>query len=225
MISLADLMSILNASCGFSSILLTFFNNFYYAFSFILLAIIFDGMDGVIARKIRHGDLGEYLEAMADMTSLGIAPAIFIYMVYQNIGLIQEYHFLLLLIIYVYLISGIVRLASFHIIKDERYFVGLPASVGAIMIVTTALFRIDVLYVILLTFFISIGMISNIRFPKLGVKSNIIAGFLLLITIIFGRNYYNFAPLILTVAILCYIIVGPLYLHKIDRKTLDKYFD
>ena len=85
LLSLADVISLTNAIFGFLAVLMVFSNEMRLAFSFILLALLADGLDGIVARKTRKGELGEYMEAMADMISLGIAPAFFVYNVYYDV--------------------------------------------------------------------------------------------------------------------------------------------
>ena len=73
LLSIADGISLLNASFGFLAILSLFSGIFSsdelrirVSFSFIVLAIIADGLDGIVARKTTHGQLGEYMEAMGE---------------------------------------------------------------------------------------------------------------------------------------------------------------
>ena len=82
LLSVADCISLTNAVFGFLAVAMIFIGETRVAFTFILLAILADGLDGMIARKTRESQIGEYLESMADMTSLGIAPAFFIYSIY-----------------------------------------------------------------------------------------------------------------------------------------------
>ena len=76
MVSLADIITLINAIFGFLAIIMLLKDEIRIAFSFILLALLADGLDGVIARKLNTGKIGDYLEAMADMTSMAIAPMI-----------------------------------------------------------------------------------------------------------------------------------------------------
>ena len=136
LLSFADLISITNAIFGFFSIITIFLNEFHLAFSFILIAILADGLDGIVARKIRKSNIGDYLESMGDMASLGIAPSIFIFGIYYNsISYNSYYEIYLISSLIIYLFLGLIRLASFHTIKDKKYFVGLPASASTIFII------------------------------------------------------------------------------------------
>src|SRR4030042_1337754 len=78
----ADVMTLVNATLGVFAILFLFTNHVRVSFSLILLAVLADGVDGMIARRIGIGKLGQYLESMADMISLAVAPVLFVYGVY-----------------------------------------------------------------------------------------------------------------------------------------------
>ncbi|KAA0005772.1 MAG: hypothetical protein FE045_04420 [Thermoplasmata archaeon] len=65
-LSKADSFSILNAIFGTTSICLLFSNE-WYAFVFIMLAVLADGMDGTIARK--YGSNLPIIDEFADMIS------------------------------------------------------------------------------------------------------------------------------------------------------------
>ena len=219
LVSIADVVSITNAIFGFFAILLLLSDlisseemRLHISFSFILLALLADGLDGFIARKTKKSDIGEYLESMADMTSLIIAPAIFIYVVYHDLVLCCIYsHIYLLIALIVYLLIGIIRLASFHLMKNERLFIGLPASASTIILLVLAYFEVKFIHIFPAIVLISLAMIINIPFPKTGYKINTIAAILIFLTIILGKNYYGFAPILLLVAILIYSIGGPFY--------------
>jgi hypothetical protein len=54
-------------------------------------------------------------------------------------------------------------------------------------------------------------MASDIKFPKPRIRINAIATFLILLTLIMYDNYYRVAPLLLLIAIVVYVIGGPIY--------------
>lgn len=217
LITIADLFSLINGLFGFFAIIWIFLGEMWFSFYFILLAILTDGLDGIIARKINHGDLGEYLEAMGDMTSLGIAPAIFVFLNYYESFSFYFYNSLfLILAIIIFLLLCIIRLSSFHIIKNDNFFVGLPASVSTIILVILAIFKLDFYYIISALIIIGILMISNLHFPKPGYKINLIATILIVLTILFGKNFYGIFPIILFIALLVYSFFGP-FIYKIKN--------
>ena len=215
LLSIADIVSLINAIFGFLAILMIFLNEMHLSFSFILLALLADGLDGIVARKLGTGKLGEYMEAMADMISLCVAPSFFVYKTYYDV--VSEciyYHILLVVLLIMFLSLGIIRLASFHIIKDEKFFVGLPASASTIFILILSFLKIEFMYICPFIVIVSIAMISPIRFPKIGLKINAIAAVLILLTFAIGITFYNIAPILLFTAIAVYALLGPIYLRK-----------
>ena len=218
LLSIADVVTLTNAIFGFLAIIMVFRDEVRFSFSFILLALLADGLDGIVARKTRKSDLGEYLEAMADMTSLGIAPAVFVYATYNDIAsCCVYYHGYLIAVLILFLSFSVIRLASFHIMKDDGFFVGLPASASTSIILILAFLQVEFLYILLVILFVSFALISNVHFPNRGIVINIIATFLILLTLFIGEIYWNIAPIALLLAILVYAIVGPVYLWS--KKT------
>jgi phosphatidylserine synthase len=178
--------------------------------------MIADGIDGLVARKTKLSDLGEYMEAMGDMISLVIAPSLFVYQIYiKNIDISNNiYQYLILiLILIIFLFCNILRLSSFHILKKERVFLGLPASASSIIILILSYIMIEYLYLMIIIFIISLGLISNISFPKPNYVINLIAAILFIIVIIFGSQFNSLALIILLISVFIYIFISPIYLY------------
>jgi len=222
LISIADVISLTNAIFGFLSILFLFSDlisneemRLRVSFSFILLALLADGLDGIVARKTKVSEIGEYLESIADMTSLIIAPALFIYFIYNDFVLNSIInHIYLLIALVLFLLLGTIRLSCFHIMKKKKFFLGIPASAGTIILLIFAYFEVKFLYILPAIILISLLMITNIRFPKPVFKINAIAAILIILTLIIGKNFYGIAPILLLTAIILYSIFGPIYLKK-----------
>jgi len=227
-LTIADVFSLINGCLGVLAILVlfSFINSFDViraSFSFILLALLADGLDGIIARKTRASELGEYLEAMADMISMGVAPSVFVFKIYYETGssgLILQLAFIVVLILFI--ICSIIRLSSFHLMKNEAYFVGIPASVSTIFLLIAAFIRLNYLYVLALIIILSFATISNIRFPKPGIKVNAIAIILIVTTLFMGGIYNNLAPLLLFSSLAIYVLVGPFYVWKLSNGIVFK---
>ncbi len=222
-LTFADLFSLINGCLGFLAIIVLFsfipsFDVIRAAFSLILLALLADGLDGIIARKKRASELGEYLEAMADMISMGIAPSIFVFKIYYDAGssgLFLQFAFILVLILFI--ICSIIRLSSFHLMKNETYFVGIPASASTIFLLIAAFIKINYLYILALIIILSFATISNIRFPKPRIKVNAIATILIVTTLVMGDIFNHIAPLLLFSALAIYVLAGPFYVRKLTR--------
>jgi len=226
LLSFADLISIINAIFGIFSIIFLFSNlidyidlRFRVSFSFILIAILADGLDGIVARKIGKSEIGEYLESMADTTSLIIAPAIFIYFIYSDIIASFVYkNIYLYFALILFLSFGIIRLASFHIFKNDKFFVGFPAPASTILLLILAYFKIDFIYILPTVIIIGAAMASNIKFPKPGSKTNTVAVILIIFTIFIDKSYFGIAPILLFIAVLSYTIGGAIYIKFLVKK-------
>jgi phosphatidylserine synthase len=218
----ADFISMLNAGFGFIALLLLSFQDvnqeffIYLSFSFILLALLADGLDGIIARRTQKGKLGEYFEAMADMISMGIAPAFFIFINYQSeiqtFSMVWIVGFIIILLCYVFCCS--IRLAAFHPLKSETYFMGLPASAATILLISCTFIGIELIYIILLLLITSLTMVSSVPYPKPSKKMNVLTTVLILASILIGYHFNNIMIYLLLICILFYFVGGPLYLMK-----------
>ena len=81
-IAISDIISLLNMSCGFLSVLSSMNRNFELAALLMIFAIMFDSVDGWVARKTNRQDtlgFGKNIDSLSDVVSFGLAPAIFVY--------------------------------------------------------------------------------------------------------------------------------------------------
>lgn len=120
---------------------------FNYAAIAIGLAILFDTLDGRVARMTRTAtELGVQFDSLADVLTFGIAPIALIYAWAIGASLPYESsaHALGVFLLFMYLMCGAFRLARFNIQAtrprvliegtpklDKKYFVGLPIPPAA----------------------------------------------------------------------------------------------
>ena len=222
-LSIADFITITNAVLGFLALLMVFSNQLEIAASLILFGLLTDGLDGIVARRMRKSRIGEYLEAIADMVTLSIAPLVLLYTIYFDVVFSQLYLHLLLGIVLVFsLICSIIRLSSFSLFKQKQYFLGLPTSASAIFLIVILFLKPDIWYILPVIVIFSLAMISSILFPKPGLKMNLITAVLIVATLFLHNMFYNIAPLLLLVGLIFYIIFGPLYL-MVNKKNTTEY--
>jgi len=107
-------------------------------------AVLFDGLDGRIARLTNStSDFGREFDSLADVVTFGIAPAFLAYAwgvrsleeVYGT-QLVEHLREAGWIVTFAYAICGAARLARFNIdsgkpTSDRRYFVGLPIPAAA----------------------------------------------------------------------------------------------
>ena len=69
-----------NLLCGMFSLILAFDGRFVPAAWMVFFAVIFDGLDGKMARILGGGSqFGMEYDSLADLVSFGVAPAIMMY--------------------------------------------------------------------------------------------------------------------------------------------------
>jgi CDP-diacylglycerol--serine O-phosphatidyltransferase len=116
-------LSIINASQG----------KYHYAAWLIIIAAIFDALDGAVARLTRSSsELGVELDSLSDIVSFGAAPAFLIYEIY-----LYDFNALGVILSSFIMIAGGFRLARFNVQLvgfNKDFFTGLPIPINAITI-------------------------------------------------------------------------------------------
>lgn len=118
---------------GFYAVVSAMNGHFESAAIAIFVAMLFDGLDGRVARMTNtQSDFGAEYDSMADMVSFGIAPALVAY----TWGL-TEMGKLGWLAAFIYVAGAALRLARFNTqigIADKRYFQGLASPAAAALV-------------------------------------------------------------------------------------------
>ena len=80
-----NLFTLLNLACGTAAIVLTLEGQWTWAVYLVLVASLFDFLDGLAARMLKaHSETGKFLDSLADMVTFGVLPAIFIYTIFKS---------------------------------------------------------------------------------------------------------------------------------------------
>ncbi|HSZ61516.1 MAG TPA: CDP-diacylglycerol--serine O-phosphatidyltransferase [Terriglobales bacterium] len=153
---LPSLFTTANIAAGFYAILQTVHGSaseawhMDFAAKAIGFAVLFDGLDGRIARMTNTAsDFGRELDSLADVITFGVAPALLAWMWgFHLLPVVKTFPDLHLKITqlgsiacFAFLIAGASRLARFNIAKNpqpsnpgrpgKKYFVGMPIPAGA----------------------------------------------------------------------------------------------
>jgi len=121
-----------NMACGFYSIVASGREDFTAAATAILGGIVFDGLDGRVARMVRGESVfGVEFDSLADFLSFGAAPA---YMMYALI--LKDLGALGVACAFLFALCGALRLARFNVSAQAKtgsksHFQGLPIPAGA----------------------------------------------------------------------------------------------
>jgi CDP-diacylglycerol--serine O-phosphatidyltransferase len=126
-------------SMGFLSVIYSIHGQFAAASWCILLAIVFDGLDGRVARWTHStSSFGIEFDSLADLVGFGIAPSILMYLM-----VLQTLNKPGIAIALFYVLACAIRLARFNVKALEgvpsTHFVGLPTPAGAGILASFAL--------------------------------------------------------------------------------------
>lgn len=145
---LADWFTLANAICGIGALfsIMTFLNlndvtHVYISCSLVLGALIFDVLDGRIARwRNKTSLLGRELDSLADVISFGVAPAIIGY----GCGMQGLYDRIVLAF---FVACGVSRLARYNVTAEAlsegsdkvKYFEGTPIPTSILLVFVIAI--------------------------------------------------------------------------------------
>ena len=216
-IAISDIISLLNMSSGFLSIISSINHNLELAAILMIIAIMFDSVDGWVARKINRQDtlgFGKNIDSLSDIVSFGVAPAIFIYScinttpgIYQTIVIIVS-----LLIV----ICGVLRLTRYNVIADKlntKDFIGFPIPGISFALSTFYLSGLFNPYIaLIMSVVISLLMICNVKYKKFDNIPLIAISAVLIIILILPINLtvsnINIPAVILLLFCLYYLIIN-----------------
>jgi len=163
-----------NVFCGFYAIVAIVNNQFYHAAVAIIIAAIFDGLDGRISRMTdSSSDFGLEYDSLADLISFGIAPALLTY-----VWVLKPFGRIGWMAAFLFVICGVLRLARYNtkspIIRDN-YFRGLPIPAAAGVIASLVIMTKDILSIerteplimVIIVYLLAFLMVSNIRYRSL----------------------------------------------------------
>ena len=216
-IAISDIISLLNMSCGFISILNSINQNFELAALFMIFAIMFDSVDGWVARKINRNDaldFGKNIDSLSDAVSFGVAPAVFLYStINTTTDIIQPITIIVGLLI---VICGVLRLTRYNVIADKietKDFIGFPIPGIAFILATLYLSGIYNPYLaLILSIIISLIMISTIRYPKFDNIPTLAVSCILIVLLILPVKFVlfniNIPALLLLIFCLYYLIIN-----------------
>jgi len=170
-----NLFTAMNMFCGFLSIINTSQQRYFYAAWLIIIAAIFDLLDGLVARLTNSSsEIGVELDSLSDIVSFGSAPAFLIYSAY-----LIQFDVWGVLISSLLLIAGGFRLARFNVQLvgfDKKFFKGLPIPMSAIILTSFVLTfykegegfsQFNTQWIIPLVILLSILMVSKIKYDTL----------------------------------------------------------
>ena len=215
---LPNLFTTGNLFCGFWSIISVFQEHYFYGAVAILLAAIFDVLDGKVARLSgATSKFGIQYDSLADLVSFGIAPAVLAFSwalrPFGRFGWFAAFLFV---------VCGALRLARFNVlaaIGDTKFFKGLPIPAAASMVSLVILLYLRLIetgwikdiVVLGMIYVLAFLMVSSIRyfsFKELHLARQ--KPFSIFIFVVLSMIVIVMEPVIvLFVFVLAYVLSGP----------------
>ena len=233
-----SLFTMLNLFFGFFAIVNAIKGNFVQAAWLIIIAGIWDAIDGKIARMAHtNSEFGIQFDSITDVVSFGVAPSILIYQsVFYKLGPGP----LGLILSFLPLLFAAIRLARFNANLDgfeKENFTGLPVPVMAVTLAAYVIFSYDLWegmrfapFLIPLVLFLCYLMVSHVEYemmPKFSFregKRNSILFIAIFLTIAAGVIFRQKAPFPTALGFVLFFWIRSLVHHheeEEDEELLD----
>ncbi|MBS1257809.1 MAG: hypothetical protein MAG551_00858 [Candidatus Scalindua arabica] len=224
---LATIVSMGNLACGFGAIVFIINNELVYAAWLVIAAMVFDGLDGQIARLTKTTVAwGAHLDTLADLITFGLVPAFLI-------GRLGAYNapIAVWFVCFFYTLCATIRLAKFEFEsvnnssgkKRSNCFTGLPSTLAggtvASLILLDAYLKTTLNYQAVATclpsviFVLSILMLSKVPYIRIvdlvGSKRDRIS--LLITSVLFFTLlvfFLLYPSIMLALGFCVYVIIG-----------------
>ena len=222
---LPNFITILSLVFGISSLRFALNDRWHEAILCILFAGLLDGLDGRLARLLNASTaLGAQLDSLCDFINFGVMPGLLLYFWslrtanYTEI-VVHSHELICWSATLFYIMCMAFRLARFNIISSEInidkkakfFFIGVPAPVGAFLVLTPIMVSFEVSNLIPLSFYkdwryLSLHLIINgvllaSRLPTFSIKYlHVSAEYIWLILMIFAIS-------VLAISIYCWYIL------------------
>jgi CDP-diacylglycerol--serine O-phosphatidyltransferase len=206
---------------GFYSVIQTIAGNYETSAAMLLVAHLFDGLDGRVARITRTTSrFGVEYDSLADLVAFGVAPGILLYQ-----WALEPWATWGWLAASLYVACGALRLARFNVQVDsveKRAFVGLPIPAAADMVAATVLLYYFFggagathrhIIILTLTYVLAVLMVSSIpyfSFKEIHWRRRQ-PFWLLIVAIVVVKLVIAQPQICLFVGISTYVVSGPVW--------------
>ena len=215
-----------NVFCGFYAFVAVLNEDYYYAAWAIVIGMIFDVLDGRIARLTKTTSaFGEQYDSLADIITFGMAPAFLAYS-----WVLKPFGRLGWMAAFLFLLCAALRLARFNVTKPEVrsvHFIGLPSPASAVVIASIVIAfedlfasRMNPFIMVMVVYTLAFLMVSNIKYPafkRFDFKKRV-AFSRFLFVILFIYMLATIPRVALFILGISYAVIGPIGLYLSNRK-------
>ena len=221
-----NFLTALNLLTGVLGIINVFEGNYQHTLFFIIIAGLFDFLDGFTAKLLQStSSFGKELDSLADMVTFGVLPALFLFkwatLTPSNL------HWLAYSAALIPVFAAF-RLAKFNLDSTQSdAFIGLPTPAAALLTVTIvkASFLVSWIYFTpIYSLSVSLLMIIPIKMLSFKFTSLVLSGnelrYLTLLVIVIGLALFqlNFLPYMIPIYLMLSLLSNMPAMHKILGK-------
>lgn len=215
-----NFITALNLFSGCIAAVYAFNGELQIAAYFILLAALFDFMDGLAARALNaYSEIGKQLDSLADMVSFGFIPGLFVFKMLSESLPVSGFPIYLSYIGFVITVFSAFRLAKFNIdTRQSENFIGLATPANTLFFISLPFLSTPISPVLLmiLTIVFSILLVSELplfsfKFKSLGFNANIHRYLLIILSLIL-IIFFKFAAI--PMIIVGYILLSIIFKNK-----------
>lgn len=156
-----DYFSLGNLAFGVMAALFSLYGLASYPAAVVLiaLAVVFDYLDGKIARSTKPDEFGKQLDSLCDMVSFGVCTPLVAAFFFPGQALLTVFG------VVVFACSSAVRLVRFNLQQEKGVFYGLPTPAAALLLLLIAPFATNYLFALMAA--LGLLMVSGFKVRKL----------------------------------------------------------
>ena len=221
-----NFLTALNLLTGVLGIINVFEGNYQHTLYFIMIAGVFDFLDGFTAKLLQStSSFGKELDSLADMVTFGVLPALFLFKWAALTP--SNFHWLAYSAALIPVFAAF-RLAKFNLDSTQSdAFIGLPTPAAALLTVTIvkASFLVSWIYFTpIYSLSVSLLMIVPIKMLSFKFTSLVLSGnelrYLTLLVIVIGLALFqlSFLPYMIPIYLMLSLLSNMPAMHKILGK-------
>jgi CDP-diacylglycerol--serine O-phosphatidyltransferase len=210
----ADVVTLCNTIVGFAAGVVAI-SDLHLAARVLLVAVIIDALDGIIARSTESSDVGPLLDSITDVISFGMTPSLFVYLLLSDAfgtTLADPVTYgAVVLVSALYAVFSVLRTAFYTTYidgSDERP--GMPNTLGAILLGTAYLSGLTNPFAIAGGMAVlSVLQVSPIGYPKPSARVAVPMGVVMTSAVVVPLVLNRIAPRLMFGIAVLFLLVGP----------------
>lgn len=211
----ADGVTLVNAVLGFLAAVVAF-SDPHAAARLLLLAVMVDALDGIVARNAGNTEIGPLLDSITDVVSFGATPALFVFGVVRadrgGLGTLDPGWLVAVLAAgAAFVVFSLLRTAYYTVyVDDGEARPGIANTLGGTILAAAYLTGlVPTVALVAATPVLAVLMVVPVRYPDLRERDAVLLGAVLVLAVAAPDVAGGAFPLALLGAALAYLLLAP----------------